>query len=160
MWADYGLPLNPEQSAKDGYPNLKKNGKGVLSASNIDYYIDTLKASKSPRSLYWTKKVSSVVQTTEVIARLARGKKLYDLGAKGRRIAVARPYFVTTRRFESSSGLYLNDSDSGHTFNPSDKHLFSDWTKESNSAEGYWILKRKANPKQFVIVDPLKFTDY
>jgi hypothetical protein len=82
MWADYGLPLNPEQSAKDGYPNLKKNGKGVLSASNIDYYIDTLKASKSPRSLYWGKGGSSsgasASKSTEtlskdLLAKLSKG---------------------------------------------------------------------------------------
>jgi hypothetical protein len=37
-----------DTSFKNGYPNLKKNGKGVISESNINFYIDALRNKTYP----------------------------------------------------------------------------------------------------------------
>jgi hypothetical protein len=52
-WADYGKGLDFERAKADNYPELRKNGFGLLSPNNISQYIAKLNAGTSPRQTYW-----------------------------------------------------------------------------------------------------------
>ena len=48
-FCDIFCQFNSEKAFADGYPFLKKNGKGVVSPNNVEWYIAILKAKKTPR---------------------------------------------------------------------------------------------------------------
>jgi hypothetical protein len=47
---------NPETSFKNNYPNLRKNGKGVISPSNVEFYINALQTKTTPYNLFYKDK--------------------------------------------------------------------------------------------------------
>jgi hypothetical protein len=48
-FCDYLCQFDAKKALASGYPSLKKNGKGVVSPSNVEFYITILSAKKSPR---------------------------------------------------------------------------------------------------------------
>lgn len=55
----YSIPptsYNPETSFKNKYPNLRKNGKGVISPSNVEFYINALQTKTTPYNLFYKDK--------------------------------------------------------------------------------------------------------
>lgn len=148
-WADYQKPLDVEKAKADGFPELKARGKGVVSPSNIDYYIDTFVAKKTPRMLLWSKQKAD--QTAQ--GRIKFMKKLYDLGAKGSKVQPKSATKEPTYKFDASRNTYVQD---GGTRNiPRGFHLFTTYEIEGYTPDrGFAILKLKAYPKTFVIINP------
>ena len=58
-WAKYGKVLNAGAAKADNYPELRKNGYGLLSEANIGNYTTLLVQGNSPRQLYWKNKAAS-----------------------------------------------------------------------------------------------------
>lgn len=152
FWANFGKVFDAEKSYKDGYPELKANGKGVVSPSNIDYYISTLKANKSPRQLYWIGKKGKA----ETNARIAFGKKLYNLGATGSKVVSINTFTRPVRTLDASRGIYV-PTGGNYTFSPTMTHLFSTYEIAGYNDDGFYILKYKSSPKNVTIVNPYLF---
>ena len=148
-WSDYPKSLDVDKMKAEGYPELKKNGKGVVTPSNIDYYINTYVAKKTPRMLMWTKQKAD--QTAQ--GRINFMKKLYDLGAKGSKVQPKSATKEPTYKFDASRNTYVKD---GGTRNiPIGFHLFTTYEIAGyQQGTGYAILKLKAYPKTFVIINP------
>lgn len=58
LWSSEGKSVNSDTAKKTGYPNLKKNGKGVVSASNVNYYIAAIKNKTNPLQLFYKKQAT------------------------------------------------------------------------------------------------------
>jgi len=58
-WANYGKVLNAGAAKADNYPELRKNGYGLLSEANIGNYTTLLVQGNSPRQLYWKNKAAA-----------------------------------------------------------------------------------------------------
>jgi hypothetical protein len=78
-WANYGKVLDFDKAKADNYPELRKNGFGLLSPSNISQYIAKLNAGTSPRQTYWkgqaTSSTSNTASSTD-IARIAAARPI------------------------------------------------------------------------------------
>lgn len=155
-WADFGMLFNADKSFADGYTQLKKNGKGVVSASNVDYYISTLNAKKSPRQVYWVTQKGKTEKDAEVTARKAFGKKLFDLGATGSKVVAKTAFTSPVRTLDASRGVYI-PTGGNYNFSPTMTHLFSTYEIAGYNSDGFYILKYKSSPKNVTIVNPYLF---
>ena len=50
-FCDFLCQFEPEKAFSNGYPFLKKNGQGVVSPSNVIFYIKALQTGNTPRQL-------------------------------------------------------------------------------------------------------------
>ena len=155
-WADFGMVFNADKSLNDGYTQLKKNGKGVVNASNVDYYISTLNAKKSPRQIYWVTQKGKTEKEAEVNARKAFGKKLFDLGATGSKVVAKTTFTSPVRTLDAARGVYI-PTGGNYNFSPTMTHLFSTYEIAGYNADGFYILKYKSSPKNVTIVNPYLF---
>lgn len=83
LWSKPYKVIDFETSFKAGYPNLKKNGKGVLSADNVDYYVDALRNKTYP-SFSYGQSVSTVKLANKVREAYKNGGVLRVLNAGSR----------------------------------------------------------------------------
>lgn len=58
FWANYGKVLDAAKAKAENYPELRKNGYGLLSETNIDNYTKLFVQARSPRQLYWQNKAA------------------------------------------------------------------------------------------------------
>jgi hypothetical protein len=72
-WANYGKVLDYTKAKAENYPELRKNGYGLLSPSNIAQYIANVNAGTSPRQKYWKSKAGTNTTATNDAARIAKG---------------------------------------------------------------------------------------
>lgn len=159
MWANYGKPLDADKAFLEGYPELKKNGKGVVSEANVQYYIDTLKAVNSPRQLFW--KLSGAGQSAYDKGK-QKGDEIYLKGAAGN----CKVNFIggngsqESRYFKTNTGY----SASGKKVSIGGNiHLFSVYNKIGYTDSGLMILEDKQaynDPNRFIIIDPFKLKCY
>lgn len=59
FWANYGKVLDAAKAKAENYPELRKNGYGLLSETNIDNYTKLFVQARSPRQLYWQNKAAA-----------------------------------------------------------------------------------------------------
>jgi hypothetical protein len=76
LWSATAQSVDSGTAFNNGYPNLKKNGKGVVSASNVDYYISTINAKNTPSQLFYKKKATSTA-TAKVVGDAAKIRDAY-----------------------------------------------------------------------------------
>jgi hypothetical protein len=151
-WSDYPKSLDVDKMKAEGYPELKKNGKGVVTPSNIDYYINTYVAKKTPRMLMWTKQRAD--KTAQ--GRINFMKKLYSLGATGSKVqpkdnSVAKN--IPTYKFDASRNSYVKDG--GKDSISQGSHLFSYWIIAGYDTKDGWVwLQKKSNSSVFVTINP------
>jgi hypothetical protein len=101
------------------------------------------------------KKTTTDVSKKEREARVAFGKKLFQLGAQGKRIRPKQTIKnVPVLYFDTARGQYIAGS---RKINVVDKHLFSNYEIAGYSYDGFYILKDKRSPKDFIIVNPYSF---
>jgi len=102
------------------------------------------------------KKTTTDLSTKERNSRIAFGKKLVELGSKGKTI---RPKSnlsnVSVMYYDTSRGQYVPSSRKTSVLKT--YTLFSRWTVAAYTNDGYYILKSKSSPKDFVIVNPYSF---
>lgn len=53
LYSPTPMTFPAETAFQVGYPLLRKNGKGVVSPSNVDFYINALKNKTTPTQLYY-----------------------------------------------------------------------------------------------------------
>lgn len=53
LYSSPPLTIAAETSFSANYPYLRKNGRGAVSKSNIDYYIDAVKNKLTPNDIYY-----------------------------------------------------------------------------------------------------------
>lgn len=53
LYSPVPMTFPAEIAFQTGYPLLRKNGKGVVSPSNVDFYINALKNKTTPTQLYF-----------------------------------------------------------------------------------------------------------
>jgi hypothetical protein len=53
LYSPVPMTFPAEIAFQTGYPLLRKNGKGVVSPSNVDFYINALKNKTTPTQLYY-----------------------------------------------------------------------------------------------------------
>jgi len=101
------------------------------------------------------KKTATDIVTKERDARIAFGKKLFQLGAQGKRIRPKQTIKnVPVTYYDSARGQYVAGS---RKINVADSHLFANYDVSGYSSNGYYILKNKKSPKDFIIVNPYSF---
>lgn len=87
-----------ETSFKQGYPNLKARGKGVVSPDNVDFYINAIRTKTYPSNLYTTnqsvKKDADAIKNAYAKGGLLKTRNV--LTAKGVIKDNARNLWVTT----------------------------------------------------------------
>jgi hypothetical protein len=131
-----------------GYKNLKANGKGVVSALNIEYYISTLQANNSPRQL--VNKASA-----NATARRNRGAKLIDEFKKGKTIRVIGGNNLKVSEYTYTQGVGYKPNGKSRIVNT---NLFEQLTPYGfNPTDGYFILKAAGFPSVFVITNPNEY---
>ena len=75
-WSNVGKVLDYTKAKAENYPELRKNGYGLLSPSNITQYIANLNAGTSPRQNYWKSKGGTNTTTTSTSATIARANSI------------------------------------------------------------------------------------
>lgn len=99
LYSKNGGQKSKEQSLSLNYPNLSENGKGVLSTSNIDWYIDALSNNKFP--LYFVSRNQSVSQdANSIMSAYAKGGYLKTKKAVG----FSEVVFDTSRKAYLTTG--------------------------------------------------------
>lgn len=134
-----GSQTNKMTKAK--FPALYAN-LGRVTPANVDAYLAET-----------TKKTTTQV-ANEAAGRKKFGQSLYQLGATGKRV---RPKSIITAPilyFDSSRNQYTPTK---RKIAIGDYHLFSKWSVEGYGSNGFFILKSKSSPKDFVIVNPYSF---
>lgn len=58
LYSPTPMTFPAETAFQLGYPLLRKNGKGVVSPSNVDFYINALKDKTTPTQLYYKSQAS------------------------------------------------------------------------------------------------------
>jgi hypothetical protein len=53
LYSPVPMTFPAEIAFQTGYPLLRKNGKGIVSPSNVDFYINALKNKTTPTQLYY-----------------------------------------------------------------------------------------------------------
>jgi hypothetical protein len=76
LWSATAQSVDSGTAFNTGYPNLKKNGKGVVSASNVDYYISTLNSKNAPSQLFYKKKATTTA-TAKIVGDAAKIRDAY-----------------------------------------------------------------------------------
>lgn len=101
-------------------------------------------------------KMSEYLQSTAP-GRQKFGEDLWNLGVVGKRIALrSGKMTVPFRVFDAARKIYVV-SGKNATLSATDRHLFAVWDRVGYDGDGFWILRYKANPKQFIIVNPNVF---
>lgn len=77
------LTIDANTSFSAGYPYLKKNGKGVVTPSNVDYYIDAVKNKTTPTDLYYKSQASSKASTQQASKLVGDANTIKNAYAKG-----------------------------------------------------------------------------
>lgn len=126
---------------KSKFPTLYSS-LGRVTPANIDAYLAET-----------TKKTTSQI-ANEAAGRRKFGQKLFQLGATGKRIRPKQTITAPIMYFDTSRGQYVATS---KKINIVDYHLFSKWDIAGYDRDGYFILKSKSSPKDFVIVNPYVF---
>lgn len=75
-WANYAKPLDFEKAKADNYPELRANGYGLLSPTNISQYIANLNAGTSPRQKFWKSSTATTTASSTDSARIAKGSAI------------------------------------------------------------------------------------
>lgn len=134
-----GSQTNKMTKAK--FPVLYAN-LGRVTPSNVDAYLAET-----------TKKTTAQI-ANEAGGRKKFGQKLFKLGATGKRIRPKQTITAPIMYFDTARGQYVATS---KKINIVDYHLFSKWDIAGYDRDGYFILKSKSSPKDFVIVNPYVF---
>jgi len=135
-----GSQTNIKTKAK--FPALYAN-LGRVTPSNIDAYLaETVKKT----TIDLTKKTGE--------ARKKFGQTLFQLGATGKKIRTKSTILGTIMYFDSARKQYVPST---RKTSITDYHLFSKWEIAGYTGDGYFILKSKTSPKDFVIVNPYSF---
>ena len=110
-WADYPKTLDYDKAKADNYPELRKNGYGLLSPTNISQYIANLNAGTSPRQKYWKSKVSTTPTTTSNSARISKANAISSAwkssASKSLKFADKHSYSIY---YKSSTGTYTKST--------------------------------------------------
>lgn len=106
-WSAYDNTFDADKMFAEGYPNLQK-AKGVVTEANAKYYLDTLKASNSPRQLYETNKGKTAASAATAAERTKRAnaiKTSYSGNLKLRTTKASTFYVVV---YDAASKTYRN----------------------------------------------------
>jgi hypothetical protein len=147
--------MNVQQRKALGYPNLNKNGKGVVSPLNIEYYISTLQSNNSPRQVAYKTKSGGTSATSEAASRRKQGENLLAAKKAGKsvvpRYSVPPIVAVVTK---DSRGWYVPVKDKTVTI-ALDSDILSWNTFENFDTDGFMYLYDKY--KRYIKVNPYVF---
>lgn len=105
LYSSPPLTISSEVSYKANYPYLRKNGKGAVNSSNIDYYIAALTNKTTPNDLYYKNKAQTgAVQDAS--------KKIQDAYKKGGTLVVKSA--ITTKKmvYDNAAKNYVPTQES------------------------------------------------
>lgn len=140
-----GGNISNEKRKEQGYLNLLKNGKGVVSGSNIEFYINELKIANTPRQKYNKSGASSSDKKAYGNRLLSAGKAVH---------MTKKP--VTLRKLrKNSSGGY--DADGTTRILNSGENLLKSYDFVTYDLRNFWVLEHNSFPFHFVVVDPTEF---
>lgn len=102
------LTIPAETSFQANYPYLRKNGKGAVSPSNVDFYINALKNKNTPNQLYYKNQANKAKQETQNNAVLKDAQLVSDAYKKGGELIskVAAKYPIVTK--DKSRNMWIN----------------------------------------------------
>lgn len=134
-----GSQTNIKTKAK--FPALYAN-LGRVTPANVDAYLAET-----------TKKTTTQI-ANEAAGRKKFGQSLYQLGATGKRVRPKSTITAPIFYYDSARKQYVPSTRKSSITN---YHLFSKWDIAGYDRDGYFILKNKLFPKDFVIVNPYSF---
>jgi hypothetical protein len=112
-WAKFGKVLDFDKAKAENYPELRANGYGLLSPSNIGQYIANLNAGTSPRQTYWKSQASSTPTTssTSDSARITAANTIIARWKSGTSKQLKFPNGGKYVKYvKDSSGKYVRES--------------------------------------------------
>lgn len=104
-WSAYDNTFDADRMLAEGYPNLQK-AKGVVTEANAKYYLDTLKATQSPRQVYEINKTKGAATAAVVADRVKRANAIKGAysGNMKLRTTKAASFFVVN--YDAASKTY------------------------------------------------------
>lgn len=143
-----------EDRKAEGYPNLVKNGRGVLSPDNIDYYIDTIRANKTPRQINNAK--------PKFVGRRAYAEQMIQANKAGQKVLHKSRERQKLQVYELSKNgkNYVKrkgDSRTDFYYLPITQSIFQDWGLVGYTKDDWWILYRRSDKSDYLIVNPNEY---
>jgi hypothetical protein len=164
-WANYGKVLDFEKAKADNYPELRKNGYGLLSPNNISQYIAKLNAGTSPRQNYWKSKGAKTTTTASNTdtARIAAARPIVTAFNSGTSKLLKFTKEANLKQYtRNSSGAFVAKS-SFFGSNTLSKRAGSTYKFESLSVSTTGFILAKAQPISgdafFVYISPYAVTN-
>jgi hypothetical protein len=165
-WANYGKVLDIEKAKAENYPELRKNGYGLLSPNNISQYIAKLNAGTSPRQNYWKSKGATTTTTTASntdTARIAAARPIVTAFNSGTSKLLKFTKEANLKQYtRNSSGAFVAKS-SFFGFNTLSKRAGSTYKFESLSVSTTGFILAKAQPISgdafYVYISPYAVTN-
>jgi len=135
---------------KNNYPNLKTNGKGVISSSNVDFYIQQYENRQTPRQLRYVSQ-SQTAMSQDALSRKSFGQKLLSTNLP---VKAIQPTTIAIRYYDASRNIY---TPTGSTWvMPKDYNLLSNYKFVAFDVDGWMILKSNSG-LSYIVVNPYNF---
>ena len=135
-WSNYANTFNADRMLAEGYPNLKKNGKGVVTESNAKYYLDTLKAAKSPRQLFDVSTAQSSSSASIIAQKTTRANAIKSAYTSGKVLKTNKAVTYAVVNYDNATKTYVS---TGRQFSYSANVSFI--SPESFSSTGYVTIE-------------------
>lgn len=104
-WSAYDNTFDADKMFAEGYPNLQK-AKGVVTEANAKYYLDTLKASNSPRQLYEINKGKTAASAATAAERTKRANQVKAAYSGDFKLRAAKATRFYERIYDAASNSY------------------------------------------------------
>jgi len=149
---NYSLADHVAYAQKNNYPNLKSNGKGVVSESNVDFYIEQVKNAQTPRQKTWE---FGGYQDAASQARAIYGDKLLSAMRQGKRVYAKEPIKTEQRKLSAGTNLLVPVPDAFINFPKGS--IITPGTKIQYNSAGFWIMPVSGYTDRFISVSPYLF---
>jgi hypothetical protein len=156
-WSAYDNTYDADKMFAEGYPNLLK-AKGLVTEANAKYYLDILKASKSPRQMYEISKGKGAAAAASAADRTNRANAIKSAYSGNLKLRTTKSSTFMVVNFDSSTKTYPSTGKS-LSFNGNATFL----SPESASAASVNRVKISATTTSgnlVISVDPIASSPY
>lgn len=146
------LETHMADSPKEGFKYLKSKGKGIVSPSNVDWYLQQLRQGLTPRQQLWKSDQYEGMQDLESYNRYKFGRKIEQAYNTGQKVGAVSDMVVKLATFDKSRNRWIETGKSvtikGNTpWKPGNFNV-------RYNAAGMQFWELKAKPGNFMIINP------
>lgn len=147
---NYSLADHVAYAQQNNYPNLRLNGKGVVSESNVDFYIDAFQKAQTPRQKTWK---YGGYNNAAAQTRANYGHKLLSARSQGKKVFAKQDIRTEERRFSAATNTFVQTG----PFLVKKGDVVPANLKITYNGEGYWIMPVAGKTDRFIVVSPYLF---